>query len=386
MRIALLETAPRDEPGSMRRYAELLTDAFTLLCAQQGESNVQVDRVCVAPSAARLQRWPRRLRSWGHHTAIAANVLALKHRDYDLFHVLDGSHAYVTRFLPARRTLVTAHDIIPLLQSQGKFPVAAPGRGAQWIIRSSVRGLSRAARVLVDSEATRRDLIQAGLPEQRLELCYLANTMPPLGKDHGLDITPAVGTAISRQPYVFHVGNNGFYKNRAGVVRIFAELRRTCDVRLIMAGPPPAPSLTTLVQELRVESSVTFLVDPTDDDLKALYSNAALLLFPSHYEGFGWPPLEAMSCGCPVVASDRGSLPEVVGDAGLIGDPENIALLAEHCRTVLTNPNVSRRLIAAGHANVQRFTLESMGAQVLQAYRNVQDAAQRDNALAGAPG
>ena len=109
------------------------------------------------------------------------------------------------------------------------------------------------------------------------------------------------------QPAVFHVGHNGHYKNRAGVIRVFARIRAQTPARLVMAGPPPTAALRDLVKALHVEGDVEFVENPDDAQLFRIYRDAAVFLFPSIYEGFGWPPLEAMALGCPVVCSTAAS-------------------------------------------------------------------------------
>jgi glycosyltransferase involved in cell wall biosynthesis len=110
------------------------------------------------------------------------------------------------------------------------------------------------------------------------------------------------------------------------------------------------------------------LLRPSRNDLIALYSMAAAFVFPSWFEGFGIPLLEAMICGAPIIASDRGAIPEVVGDAGLIGDAEDEQILARHLLAVLGNPAVAERLRQAGWQRVKRFSWQKTAEQTLAAY------------------
>jgi glycosyltransferase involved in cell wall biosynthesis len=126
--------------------------------------------------------------------------------------------------------------------------------------------------------------------------------------------------------------------------------------------------LTNLIRELRIERHVHFVINPEDDQLKLLYLKAALLLFPSIYEGFGWPPLEAMTCGCPVVCSTAGSLPEVVGDAALKCHAENCDQMAENCITVLEDANLAKELVQKGFEQAKKFSLEQMAKGLMSEY------------------
>jgi glycosyltransferase involved in cell wall biosynthesis len=167
------------------------------------------------------------------------------------------------------------------------------------------------------------------------------------------------------------VGNNGFYKNRAGAIRLFNRIRTEVDCRLIMAGPPPDESLLTMIRERSLAEHVEFAIDPTDTEICQLYRLACLLLFPSYYEGFGWPPLEAMAWGCPVVSSRNGSLAEMVGDAALTTDVEDEATMAAHALQLLQNQTITTRLVSAGMAQVQRFSLAEFRRNLLEVYHSL---------------
>ena len=113
---------------------------------------------------------------------------------------------------------------------------------------------------------------------------------------------------------------------------------------------------------------VDIVVNPDDDEVARLYARASLLLFPSLYEGFGLPPLEAMAAGCPVVCSNAGSLPEIVGEAALVAPPDDGAVLSEQSLRVLREPALRRKLVEAGDRHIQRFNLDAVGGGVLAAY------------------
>jgi glycosyltransferase involved in cell wall biosynthesis len=167
---------------------------------------------------------------------------------------------------------------------------------------------------------------------------------------------------------VLHIGNDGFYKNRAGVVRVFAAVRKIHVAKLVLAGAPPEQALVELIASLSLRDDVKFVTDPDDATLLQLYRSASVFLFPSLYEGFGWPPLEAMACGCPVVCSTAGSLPEVVGDAALTAAAADEVGLAQHCISLLEDPELARAMAEKGRAWVGSFTLERMRSDLLAAY------------------
>ncbi len=156
-------------------------------------------------------------------------------------------------------------------------------------------------------------------------------------------------------------------------MRVFDRVRESCDVSLKMVGPAPGRDLRKLVQDLNIDESVEFVLSPDADTLADLYRHASLLLFPSLYEGFGWPPLEAMALGCPVVCSDAASLPEVVGDAALTCAADDIERMAAHCRAVLQNEALAGELIEKGLHRARRFSLEKMGTELLEVYERARE-------------
>ena len=167
-------------------------------------------------------------------------------------------------------------------------------------------------------------------------------------------------------PYILHVGGGTWYKNREGVLKIYVELRRRLgseSPNMIMVGPP---------LESRIHG-VCFLQNVTDDLLVELYRNAALLLFPSLYEGFGWPVVEANACGCPAVASRIDSLVEAGGNAAVwIEDPRDINQAAERVIEVLHDDSARKQSRQeAGFENARRFSYREMIAQYLALYTSI---------------
>jgi glycosyltransferase involved in cell wall biosynthesis len=271
----------------------------------------------------------------------------------DFYHLLDGSMA---GFLPQAvwsRTVVSVHDLIPLLQMHGQLP-GTPGIAGRLLIRRMVKVLRQVAGLAAVSEYTARDLLEfTGRPD----VTVIHNPVRSLpAPDDRLEL-PA--------RYLFHIGNNANYKNRMGVLDVFAQLQDIPDLHLLMAGPPPPA-------ELRVRAAglprVQFLENPSDAQLSMLYKKAAAFLFPSLYEGFGMPVLEAMQAGCPVVCSSAASLPEVAGEAALMASATDPEALAQLCRRVLTDPVCRGEIIRRGRRRAEYFTMQRLSADLQSWY------------------
>jgi len=339
LRVGLLSTAATDAPGSMRAYADTLVH-----CLGRHAPGIELELVELQPKVARgnlERRWQSISQPW--------RARRLRQRPH-LWHVLDGSRACLAGQLPGAPVVVTVHDIIPWLQDQGRFP-GQPKLGAaarRWW-QGNARGLRAASLSICDSENSAGDIQQAfGL---RAESCPVVP----------LPLRPSMAAASLHTPQarrtgcVLHVGNNAFYKNRAGALRIFARIDPSQATELLMAGPRPGSDLLQLAATLGIEARVRWLADPDDDTLAEAYRSASLLLFPSLYEGFGWPVLEAMAFGLPVVCSNVGSLPEVLADPALAIDPADEPAFARAVSRLLDSPQAAADSARCGLLRAAEF-------------------------------
>jgi glycosyltransferase involved in cell wall biosynthesis len=243
------------------------------------------------------------------------------------------------------------------------------------------RGLERASRVIAVSEATRLDVAQlAGVPLHHLCMVYNA-------PDPGFSETDRAGAGEARRrimeryqiqsPFLLYAGNIRRHKNIPRLVEAFAVLRGELashpvygDLRLVIIGDNISeyPSVRQAVIRTRAEHVVRFLGFVPFETLRCFYQSATAFVFPSLYEGFGLPPLEAMACGAPVVTSNVSSLPEVVGDAAMLVNPENVFDIVRGIREVLLDGGLRARLIAKGREQAARFSWSRTARQVLEIY------------------
>jgi glycosyltransferase involved in cell wall biosynthesis len=168
-----------------------------------------------------------------------------------------------------------------------------------------------------------------------------------------------LGIACAR-PFLFHVGGNQWYKNRLGVLQIFSCLVKNDPVsvlNLVMAGKPWTKAMCRFVRDHGLERKVIRLTGVSNEELRALYSSATALLFPSLQEGFGWPIIEAQACGCPVFTSNRAPMNDVGGQAAIYIDPENVA---EAARIIAQSLYSAGNLQLASMKNAARFSTSAM--------------------------
>jgi glycosyltransferase involved in cell wall biosynthesis len=175
---------------------------------------------------------------------------------------------------------------------------------------------------------------------------------------------------IMKTPYLLMVGSSEPRKNREASIRLLHRLGSRWRGRLVIAGQPLSPSERALAAELGVCERISEVVAPEHALLNALYVQAHALLFPSLSEGFGWPPIEAQQCGCPVICSTATSVPEVAGAGAILCDPSDLDAMASAVLR-LEDPAARAALLVAGRANLTRFDSEVIRDQYLDFYRTV---------------
>jgi glycosyltransferase involved in cell wall biosynthesis len=233
-----------------------------------------------------------------------------------------------------------------------------------------------ASRVLTLSESSRRDLVECyGISPDKIVAIPLAPApefRPVLDDSQMEEIRQRYGTSTR---YILAVGNLQPRKNISRLVEAYASLRVESDSlpRLVIVGRAQwrASEVYRTVERSGLQEQVRFTGYVPDEDLVPLYSGSEVLVYPSIYEGFGLPILEAMACGTPVITSRTSSMPEVAGDAALLVDPYSTAEIAETISLVLTNENLKQDLAKRGLKRAAQFTWEQTAQETLSVYRQV---------------
>lgn len=363
LRVALVSTAAQDQPGSMRAYTDTLLAALAMYAPEIIPEVVELDPA--VPHSA----WNERLQ----RVLLPARAYRQRRRSPDLWHVMDGSRAYVAPALGAAPVVVTVHDVIPLLQADGRFPGAPSlGLAAQGLWAANKWAMGSAAQLVCDSSSTATD-VQQHAPRTTGKLVVVPLALRPTMAT----LANAVHDVERAAGCVLHVGNNGFYKNREGVLRIFAILDPNLARQLVMAGPAPGAELLSLAHSLDLTDRIEWLVDPDDVTLAAHYRGASVLLFPSLYEGFGWPVLEAMAFGLPVVASDAGSLPEVANGAFKCLPHSDEAGFAREIAALLDSALLAGEATKRGLARASEYSSAAFASRMQLAYASAMHAGKR---------
>jgi glycosyltransferase involved in cell wall biosynthesis len=285
----------------------------------------------------------------------------------------DVYHAphYVLPVAVRCRSVVTIHDCIHLM-----FPQYLPNRMAYAYARASMWAAARRSdRILTVSEASKRDILSLfNVKPEKIVVVYNAI-------DEHFSATPSEEhIARIRERYqldhkfVLYVGNIKPHKNLVRLIEAFSELRRTHDdLKLLIIGDEISklPALRRAVHRHKLHKYVRFLGYLKDDTLTVLYRLASVFVFPSLYEGFGLPPLEAMASGTPVVTSNVSSLPEVTGDAAVLVDPYDVDSIGDGMRRILDDPRLAEELRLKGLKRAREFSWERSVEKTQRVYREV---------------
>lgn len=275
--------------------------------------------------------------------------------------------------------VTTVHDVIPALYPQW-FPRMMGLRLQRWL-----RVAAKAAtHIIANSKNTARDLATLNLasPDTPITAIYPGSFLTSTATSDGL--------LQGDGAYILSVGTLEPRKNLATVLEAYALLLRggVEPPKLLVAGAADwmASDVEAYATRLGLSGKVELAGFVSDERLQALYQGATMLVFPSLYEGFGFPPLEAMSNGCPVIASSVSSLPEVVGEAGVLVEPTNAAQLAEAMRQMLADPEWVERLRQRGYEQASRFTWKQCAQETVAVYRQaVEQRAWNDKPPRAAP-
>jgi glycosyltransferase involved in cell wall biosynthesis len=269
--------------------------------------------------------------------------------------------------------VVTIHDMASLLFDTGSGPRLQTRR---FLLR---RGLLRAKRIMAVSEATRRDVHEAlGIPADSIRLAYNAPNPEFFRPAPAERMRGILERYQIDYPYLLYAGNIRPQKNIPRLVEAFAVAREKLsrhplyrNLHLVVIGDEISryPSVRRAVIQTRVEKAVRFLGFVPFEALRVFFERAALFVFPSLYEGFGLPPLEAMATGTPVVASNVSALREVLKDAALLVNPENVFEIARAIQDALLDEDLRAELIAKGKAQAALYSWERTAREVLEVYR-----------------
>lgn len=297
-------------------------------------------------------------------------IVIRKRRRKSIFHIAKQEEAYLLNYFKPKNVVVTCHDLLTFAHKPSKII-------NKIILSLCVKGLRKADRIITISEYSKKDIIKyLNYPKERIDVIYN-------GIDHkkfnvlkkSRDVLRKYGIPEKNKLLLF-VGTEEPRKNLHRIIKAIKKIKKKkSNVMLLKVGIPQNPSrreeLKIYINKLGIEDNVKFLDYVSENDLIKIYNSVDLLVFPSLYEGFGFPALEAMACGCPVITSNTTSLPEVVGDAAIKINPLKVNELTESVLRVLTNNNLRKSLIKEGIKQAKKFSWSKNSKETLRVYEKI---------------
>lgn len=268
------------------------------------------------------------------------------------------------------KTVVTVHDLIVRLYGKD-IPFFARGFFGRWMPLS----YAWADHIICDSEHTKKDLMKLlKIPEKKITVVYLAvgGEFQPLADKE--KISKIKSKYATGEKYLLNVGTICPRKNLNFLIGVFEKVCRDFpDYKLVITGKKGwyYNSLFNLIKTLHLKNKIIFTGYIADEDAPYLYNGAEAFLFPSLYEGFGLPPLEAMACGVPVICSSASSLPEVVGQGGILLSPKDAVGWVRTIKKVLADKKLRANMSRGGLNQAKKFSWEKCARETLQVYKDV---------------
>jgi len=367
MKIVLVGNYLSDGQESMQRFTALMLEGL-----EKAGHEVKVIRP--AEMVSRLGPGARRVGKWLGYVdkfVLFPGSLRAVVGWADVVCICDHSSAMYSSWVGGAPCVVTCHDMLAVRGALGEETDCPASLAGRYLQRWIVRGLRRASVVASVSTATAADvekIVGGSARKQKVILNALNYPYQRISRAEALRRLRQVGQLDGASPFVLHVGQNHVRKNRAGVIRAFAQASRQADLQLVFAGQELTAELQELIRAEGVADRVRVMVKPGNEVLEALYNSALALLFPSRYEGFGWPLIEAQACGCPVICSRCAPFAEVVGSSAISRDVEDERGFAEEIVRLACDAGEREAWSAVGLRNAARFDREQMIARYVDLY------------------
>jgi glycosyltransferase involved in cell wall biosynthesis len=355
----LLQNLPQVDAALPLVYRAIVLDPGEI--SKRVRTNEHLRLVGIRPSAS----WVR--------IPVSMPILAAREK-LDLLHV-----TYVTPPYCPCPTVVTVHDIAFKL-----YPEFFPARVRLILSMLVPPSMRRAARVITVSESAKRDIIaHYGIPESKIAVTHEAAAAHYCVTDDRGRVEEVKQRYGIERDFILIVGNLQPRKNTKRLIQAYARLPATLRkrYRLVVVGQALwlHSDVYRAIAEHDLHDSVTFTGYVSDADLVLLYNAASLFVYPSIYEGFGLPVLEAMACGTPVITSNCSSLPEVAGQAAILVDPTDIDEIARAMASVVTDPTLARSLSTIGRERASTFSWQQTARQTAKVYAEVLNALPSSN-------
>lgn len=299
------------------------------------------------------------------------HIVKEKVKKVNIKHITSQELAYLLMLRKLEKSVITCYDLIPWIYDNN--------RSLKW--RLNVAGLKKANKIITISEFSKDEIVKyLGYPEDNIQVIYPAVDHDHYQERHDKEILKIFNIS-ENDKVILYVGSEQPRKNFSSLIKAFSKLKKILpNAKLLKIGNPQQRGarnkLLKLIETLNLQRDIIFVGYVSEKDLPKFYNAADVLVFPSFYEGFGLPPLESMACGTPVITSNTSSLPEVVGDAGIMIDPYDVDTLAKSMYQILTNDELKNDMIKKGLERAKMFSWEQAAKETSKMYEEVYNSSQ----------
>ncbi|KXB09549.1 hypothetical protein AKJ60_00040 [candidate division MSBL1 archaeon SCGC-AAA385M11] len=367
--VTLFRDFVEDQRTSMDIYADCLTQWLSI----SSENKLEVKEYQpYIPNWAKI--FPTKSINQMRLARYLGYPLQAKIRQGDINHILEEGYAHLLNFpLDPKKTIVTIHDLIPLLAWKGQISGMSYPRRPR-LLEYSLKALPKAAHIITISHSSKQNLIDyCNCVAEKISVVYygLGDDFKTYPAEQCLQLRRKFGLP-DYNTHVILVSGQEEYKNHETCFQVLNQLNGLCTKPVVLARfGRPYKKWEELINQYNVKSKVMDMGTLPHDKVVELYNCVDCLLFPSWYEGFGRPPLEAMACGTPVVTSNAASLPEVVGDAGLLSAPDDVYTLAHNVHQLLEDERIRNYYIDQGKKRSANFTWKKNIEETIKIYSKV---------------
>ncbi|WP_048187969.1 glycosyltransferase family 4 protein [Methanobacterium paludis] len=287
-------------------------------------------------------------------------------KEGNIKHITSQELAYILNSVKLENSIVTCYDLIPWAYDKNRSSI--------W--KENMKGLRLADCIITISEFSKEEIMKyLDYPAERIKIVYPAADHSVYYENRNKEILSKLNIS-NDQKVVLYVGSEMPRQNVPVLIKAFAELKKKFpDIKLVKIGESQSyrerENILKLIKDLHLHEDVIFAGYVPEEDMPKWYNAADILVYPCAYAGFGLPPLEAMACGTPVITSNTTSLPEVVGDAGIMIDPQDVDLMADKMYEVFTNNSLKEELVKKGLEQSKRFNWEDSAKKTLEIYEEI---------------
>jgi Glycosyltransferase len=295
-----------------------------------------------------------------------SNLIKREIKKDNVKHITSQQFAYLLKSLKLDKTIITCYDLIPWAYENN--------RSSFW--KNNIEGLSKADKIITISDFSKNEIIKyAGYSPDKIEIVYPAVDHNIYYKTRDKSILKRLNISDSCK-IILYVGSEEPRQSVDLLIKAFSELKKQLpEIKLIKIGNPhlygAREKILELIEKLNLQKDIIFRDYVPEEELPKWYNAADLMVYPCLYAGFGMPPLEAMACGTPVITSNTTSLPEVVGDAGIMIDPQDINTLANNMYNVLTNDGLKEDMSKKGLKRAELFNWNESAAKTKDIYKEL---------------